>query len=637
MSVLGIHPAPKSVETLGGRTTIAASATLHVVGLDRVQSGRVRDCVERLLDAVGIRLEGSGDEVGSGLLIGVMVVGAARHSPQEYALKTTDGRIEITARTAAGVSYALTTLAQLLRMHGRDLPHAAVEDWPDFPARGLMLDISRDKVPTLETLKSIIDLAADWKLNELQLYTEHTFAYQDHGAVWQGSSALTGSEIRELEEYCRERFIELVPNQNSLGHMERWLIHPGYHHLGELPNGAPPLGPKAPQIHPAAPVPYGTTLCPTDDASLTFLRGIYEELLPNFTSRRINVGCDEPYDIVSDPTGFLAEAFFTANGRSHAATQKLGWERVYLDFVNRLADVVDGLGHSMQIWGDVVTGSPELVAGLAEGITVLEWGYEAGHPFAERTANLAAAGVPFYVCPGTSTWGSIGGRSVNAAANLREAARTGLENGAVGYLITDWGSDGHRQFLPISWTAITMGAACAWNLAAVQTEDVPQAVSEHVFRDDSGASGRIAWELGTVADGLPARTNDSTILGQYLRYGLEQIRAGVIPMRGSIPSVADLRAAADIAADIAARIPTMQMAREDSALVQRELQLTTRLQAHACMRAIAAMEQGARGALAADIGEIAEEYELLWAARNRPGGLDSSVGRMHALRAEYLA
>ena len=63
-----------------------------------------------------------------------------------------------------------------------------MEDWGAFPTRGLMLDISRDKVPTMESLRGMIDVLASLKFNHLQLYTEHTFAYTGHGAVWREAS-----------------------------------------------------------------------------------------------------------------------------------------------------------------------------------------------------------------------------------------------------------------------------------------------------------------------------------------------------------------------------------------------------------------------------------------------------------------
>ena len=211
---------------------------------------------------------------------------------QGYRLSVTDGGITITSRTPAAAFYAEQTLKQLRRQYPDKLPYVEIEDWPDFSARGVMLDISRDKVPTMTTLFGLIDLLAEWKINQLQLYIEHTFAYSQHRTVWEHASPMTADEIRELDQYCRERFIDLVPNQNSFGHMERWLRHSEYAHLAEAIDGAE--------------TPWGFrwegpfSLCPTDPKSLKLLEGLYAELLPNFTSRFFNVGCDETFDIGRD-------------------------------------------------------------------------------------------------------------------------------------------------------------------------------------------------------------------------------------------------------------------------------------------------------------------------------------------------
>ncbi|GAH23368.1 unnamed protein product, partial [marine sediment metagenome] len=105
------------------------------------------------------------------------------------------------------------------------IPCLEIKDFPDFPHRGVMLDISRNKVPKMETLYALIDLLSKLKINQFQLYTEHTFAYQGHEQVWKDASPLTGEEVLALDDFCRKRFIELVPNQNSFGHLHRWLKH----------------------------------------------------------------------------------------------------------------------------------------------------------------------------------------------------------------------------------------------------------------------------------------------------------------------------------------------------------------------------------------------------------------------------
>lgn len=234
-----------------------------------------------------------------------------------------------------------------------------IEDWPDFSVRGVMLDISRDKVPTMSTLFSLIDMLAEWKINQVQLYTEHTFAYSQHRKVWEHASTMTAEEIQQLDRYCQERFIDLVPNQNSFGHMERWLKHDEYAHLAEAIDGAE--------------TPWGFrwkgpfSICPTDPQSPEFLKGLYTELLPNFSSSFFNVGCDETFDI--------------GQGRSKADCDRIGVHRVYLNFINEVNNLVQSNGKQMMFWGDVILHQPDLIAELPKDIIALQWGYEANHPF----------------------------------------------------------------------------------------------------------------------------------------------------------------------------------------------------------------------------------------------------------------
>lgn len=257
---------------------------------------------------------------------------SAGHPPQGYALDIAPTGISAQAGDAAGLFYAAMTLRQLCRVSSGSLPGCHIEDAPDFAVRGVMLDISRDKVPTLATLCALVDRFAEWKLNHLELYTEHTFAYRNHPEVWQNASPMTADEIRSLDAYCRTRCIDLVPNQNSLGHFERWLKLPRYNDLAECPNGG-------------ARTPWNTILehafglNPSDPRCLALLRELYAELLPNFSSRQFNVGCDETIDL--------------GQGRSRELVASRGGGRGYLDFLLQIHRLVTGHGRTMTFWGDI--------------------------------------------------------------------------------------------------------------------------------------------------------------------------------------------------------------------------------------------------------------------------------------------
>ena len=329
-----------------------------------------------------------------------------------------------------------------------------------FDVRGYMLDVSRDKVPTLATLKRIVDLLERFGYNQFQLYTEHTFAYSRHKAVWKDASPLTADEVRELDAYCSFKGIELVPNQNSFGHLERWLALDEYRPLAELPQGG-------------AVTPWGTvkkdptTLCPTDPKSLEFLASLYDELLPNFTSGLFNIGCDETFDLLG------------GNGRSAAVVSEKGAGRVYLEFLLKVAELVRAHGKRPMFWGDVILRHPELVPELPRDLIALDWGYEGNHPFADEARRFRDAGLEFYVCPGTSSWNSLAGRVENMRENMAAAEKAGRNYGAKGFLVTDWGDGGHWQPLAASLPGLVLGGLFATEgpkAAKMDLEDALNAV-----------------------------------------------------------------------------------------------------------------------------------------------------------------
>jgi len=293
-----------------------------------------------------------------------------------------------------------------------------------------MLDVSRHRVPTMETVRRQVDILAELGYNHFQLYTEHTFAYEGHEAVWREASPFTPDEIRELDDYCAARGIELVANQNSFGHLERWLKHPGYNDLAEAPQGGTIFG-KKPYAFPAA-------LCPTDPRSLDFLAGLYDQLLPCFRSRYLNIGGDETVELMDESRPRI--------GRSAAELDAKGPHRVYVEFLKKIHALVKARGCETMFWGDIVLEKPELACELPKDMIALNWGYENNHPFAKETAALKKAGLRFVVCPGTSTWCSLLGRTDNMIGNIDNAYENGVKNGAMGALLTDW-----EQY-PQSWT-----------------------------------------------------------------------------------------------------------------------------------------------------------------------------------------
>jgi len=101
----------------------------------------------------------------------------------------------------------------------------------------------------------------------------------------------------------------------------------------------------------------------------------------------------------------------------------------------------------------------------------------------------------------------------NTLANLASAAQNGLKHGAVGYLITDWGDNGHLQYLPISYLGLAAGAAMSWCLESNRNQPIIDAMNLHVFHDSGKILGRVAYDLGNVyqACGKPNRNGSNLV------------------------------------------------------------------------------------------------------------------------------
>ncbi|MFO7936931.1 MAG: family 20 glycosylhydrolase [Kiritimatiellia bacterium] len=528
-----------------------------------------------------------------------------------YELRIKTDEIVVRGGNDAALFYGALTLFQLLDMSGGKVPCCHISDGPAFPVRGVMLDISRDKVPSMKTLYGLVDKLSRLKFNHLELYMEHTFAYEKHVAVWKNSSPLTASEVRYLDLYCRSRFVELTPNQNSFGHMERWLVHSEYNHLAALPEGGAPLPWGGVQPEPAA-------LNPLNPESLNLLDSLYSELLPCFSSSLFNVGCDEVFEL--------------ATGRCAAEVAEIGEGRVYIDFLKKVFALVRKYGRRPEFWGDIIIRYPELVAELPQDAVALEWGYEADHPFGEHSRLFKHAGLDFLICPGTSSWNSICGRHQNMTSNIRHAASKGLEFGARGLLLADWGDSGHWQPLSVSYAAFVLGAAEFWSPGNMKNTGIASAVSR-VFLGGCIEMAEILIDLASLYSLSGTLCSNSSVFFHLLFKKNYILPEGV--------TVQSLKKVENRLQDIAYKFRNRLSEQYDgeSAVVQRETDQVIRLVSAACQRGRALLENRTDDLSFARLWrnksvQCIEAQKNIWLLRNREGGMQDSLKRAEALSTE---
>ena len=143
---------------------------------------------------------------------------------EAYRVRVEEDGITVFYNKENGAYYGSVTLKQILRQAKDKVRCLEIFDEPDLKIRGFMMDISRDKVPTVETVKQVIDLISEVKMNHFELYVEgFSYGYPSFTQFLKENNYISVEEYQEIERYANSRMVDLVPNQNGFGHMTKWL------------------------------------------------------------------------------------------------------------------------------------------------------------------------------------------------------------------------------------------------------------------------------------------------------------------------------------------------------------------------------------------------------------------------------
>jgi len=639
-----VFPQPRHYEARKGSSPAVKHFNLRAGDADAERMAVAVHAKERLAKLLteGSLREASLTEVSeNSSTISASIAFKASLHPQGYEMVWDEEGLHLAASTPQGLHYALLTASQMFRgMQGTSQwEHFSMEDEPQLPVRGVMLDIGRGKIPTMKTLRALIDLLSDLKFNHLQLYMEgFAYDYRKYAEHFPDATPITADEYQELDAYAASRFIDLVPNQNCLGHMGAWLTKPVFRPLAEHPDGWPLPEPLAIKVPPL-------TLNPADTRSVSMAKDLFDELLPNFSSPYANINLDEPFGL--------------GTGESKEQAEKIGIGQLYLDYAKKMIDIVQEHSKSTLMWGDVLTHYPQLADQLPKDITVLHWNYESAIPYEPKCQMLQESGVQYYVCPGTSSWSALAGRTENMLANIADAARNGNKYGASGLIVCDWGDGGHWQVAAISYPAYAYAAGAAWqmdhNLEAMGP--LEHYVSHEMLKDKSGQGAALLLEMGryyllerSTAENM-TYTNYLLTKGLMTQEQLDQSLKVMVQIQallgGTGTSMQYDYCYAEMADWLLQRreeLHALQLESEDAELLKDELANTLLL-----------IEQGVglhryihRQDLHGDVEEQAwlkelhdglevmlAEFQRLWVARNRIGGLQESTVPFKKLLNQY--
>ena len=151
-----------------------------------------------------------------------------------YRLTVRSDIITIIACSNRGFLYGAATLIQLCKISRGEIGCVDIVDEPSYLNRGYMLDVSRGRVPTMDSLKVLVDRLALYKINQLQLYMENCLRLDGFEEMWSQTDPFTPEDILELDCYCNIRGVELVPCVATFGHLYDLLRSVGFGKYREM-------------------------------------------------------------------------------------------------------------------------------------------------------------------------------------------------------------------------------------------------------------------------------------------------------------------------------------------------------------------------------------------------------------------
>lgn len=405
---------------------------------------------------------------------------------QEYEIFIKPDTIEVYASSEVGMYYASTTLKQILV--NKQVQCGYINDKPDLKVRGFMYDISRNKVPKLETLKYIVDIMSELKMNHFELYVEgFSFEYKSFARYLEENSYITIEEYKEIEQYCIDRYIDFVPNQNGLGHMEQWLSKDEFKDLAEAPEG----------IHLWGTLRPSSTLNVSDPKSLELIKQMYEDMLPITKSKYFNMNFDEPFEL--------------GLNKNKQRCEELGKENVYLEFVKKAYDLIKKQNKIPLIWGDVLIKHDNVLEKIPKDMIFVDWGYDAQYPFNKTLKKLKNANIKFMAAPASTSWCSLLTRTYDYIENISAAIWHTYEYGGEGVLLTDWGDVGHMQHLSATLAPLAYCGLQSYRVKHGVFKDLKYYLNKFIFKDKNNLAADVFMDAGSYLKYEPHYTDNGSV------------------------------------------------------------------------------------------------------------------------------
>lgn len=265
-----------------------------------------------------------------------------------YRLTATTQGVTLEYADARGAVNAVATLTQMV-LDG--IVHSCViEDYPDYPVRGLMLDLARGLREPFQDVKDMVVHMALSKYNYLQIYLlDRGLAYasdvvpQIKGDERRNGRQYSKRQIRELVALCNIFAIDIIPMIAIPAHAEGIL------------KTFPQFACEVPEDHTSK-----WCICPAAEGIFEMFKKLIDEMCELFPGKYFHIGSDELEFALQPELNQLC--YWRECPRCRKLREEKGLADIREQFyyvVMRIYEMVKANGKTMMMWNDQIDISKE--------------------------------------------------------------------------------------------------------------------------------------------------------------------------------------------------------------------------------------------------------------------------------------
>ncbi|WP_090236944.1 beta-N-acetylhexosaminidase [Fictibacillus solisalsi] len=299
----------------------------------------------------------------------------------------------------------------------------AVTESPQFSMSGVMLDASRNAVPTVGEIKKLLEKMAVIGLDSLMLYTEDTYEVKEHPYFGYMRGRYTTEELRTCDRYARQLGIEMIPCIQTLGHLRealKWNYASGIRDTDDI-------------------------LLVDEPETYEFLENCIRAASEAYGTKRIHIGMDETFQLG------LGQYLVKHGYRNHI--------QIMNRHLQKVVEITEKYGYKPMIWSDMYfplfpkdstfrdeTGQirEEILAGIPADVELVYWNYyrKEQEVYEKDFQHHKELGKMPIFAGGAWTWNGMVPNYGKAIATTEAAMAACKKEGIKEVFVTLWGDNG---------------------------------------------------------------------------------------------------------------------------------------------------------------------------------------------------